>query len=48
MKVSYHPAKFVGRSYSGSGYIMFLDCHVISQNHMINRSCDLMGRSPSF
>ena len=25
---------------------MFLICHVMSQDHMIKRSCDFMGRSP--
>ena len=47
MKVSYHPAKFVSHSHSGSAYIMFLDCHVISQDHVVKGSFDFMGGSPS-
>ena len=33
MKVSYHPEEFGGYSHSGSEDIMFLVCHMISQEH---------------
>ena len=44
---SYHPAKFGGHWHCGSGDIMVLACHVVSQGHLIKGSYDLMGRSPS-
>ena len=44
-KACYHPAKFGGYGYSGSEVIMDLVCHTISQNHMIQGSCDFMGGS---
>ena len=47
MKVSYHPANFGGHRQCGSGDIMVLVCHVISQDHLINGSYDFVGRSTS-
>ena len=34
IKVSYHLAKFGGHWHSGSGDIIILVCHVISQDHV--------------
>ena len=45
-KVSYHPLKFGGNRYCGSGN-MFLVYHVILQGYVIKESCDFMGRNPS-
>ena len=47
MKVSYHPANFGGHRQCGSGDIMVLVCHVISQDHLINGSSDFVRRSTS-
>ena len=47
MKVAYHPAKFGAHKHSDSEAIVVLVFHVISQDHMIKRSCDLMGRITS-
>ena len=47
MKVSHHPVKFSGCSHYDSGY-MFLIHHVISQDHVIKGSGDIVGESPSF
>ena len=44
----YHPAKFGGRSHSGSGIIMNLVCHIILQDNVTKESCDFMGGSPSW
>ena len=38
-------AKFGSRRYCGSGDIMILGCHMISQDHVIEESCYFMGRS---
>ena len=46
--MSYHPAKFDGHSHFGSGVIMILVCHLISQDHMIKGSEDFMGGTPSW
>ena len=46
--MSYHPAKFGGHSHSGSGVIRNLVCHVILQDHVVTRSCDFVGESPSW
>ena len=46
MKVSYQSAKFCGQSHSGSGDIMFLVCHVISQDRAIKGSCHFTGGIP--
>ena len=46
--MSDHYAKFCGHSYSGSGVIMILVCHVISQDHVIKGPCDFMGGRPSW
>ena len=42
IKVSYHPAKFGGHRYYGSGD-MILICHIFSQYHVIKGWCDLVG-----
>ena len=47
VKVSQHPAKFGDHRHSGSGDIMVLICHVISQGHVMNWSYELKGRNPS-
>ena len=41
------PVKFGSDRYCGSGYIVTLVHHVISQDHVIIWSCDFMGRSQS-
>ena len=46
LKINNQPTKFGGHKRYGSGDMMILVCHVISQDHMIKRSCDCMGRSP--
>ena len=38
--VCHHPAKFLGHSHYGSGDVMVLICHVITQDHVITGSCD--------
>ena len=45
--VSHHPAEFGGHKHSGSGDIMFSDCHVIEEDHMTKGSCDFIGGSSS-
>ena len=47
LKVSHHPATFCGRRHCGSGDIMVLVCHVISPNHLIVCSFDVMSKSQS-
>ena len=37
----------VGHRHCGSGYIIVLVCHVISQDHVIKGSCDLITSSSS-
>ena len=37
--VCQHHAKFADNRYCGSGDIMFLVCHGISQDHVNKRSC---------
>ena len=44
MKVSYYPEEFGGHSHSGSGDIMFLICHMISQEHV--RKGHVAGSEP--
>ena len=45
--VSYHPAKFGGHHKNcGSGDMMFLICHVISQGNLTQGPCDFTGWSP--
>ena len=44
---SHHPAKCGNRRHWGSGDIMVLVCHVISQGHLIKGSCDLMCEARS-
>ena len=45
--VCHHPAKFSGYAHYGSGDILVLVCHEISQYHVIKESCDFMVESPS-
>ena len=47
LKVSHHPSEFDGHSPCGSGDIMPLYFLVISQDHVMKKLCDFMGRSPS-
>ena len=46
--VCHNPAKFGGHKHCGSRSIMFLVCHVISQDHVIKGLCDFMDKSPSW
>ena len=46
--MSYHPAKFGGRSHSGSGVIRKLVCHMILKDHVVKGSCDFMGGNHSW
>ena len=48
MRASYQPAQFGGHSHSGSGVIIILVCHVISQNYLIKRSSDCGSRNMMF
>ena len=41
-----HPPTFFDHKHCGSGDIMVLVYHVISQDHVITGPCDFMGRSP--
>ena len=41
-----HPAKFGGHSYWSSWYVMFLVCHVIKQDHVINKCSNYNDRGP--
>ena len=41
-----HPTEFDGHKHYGSGGIMVLVCHVVSEDHMIKGSFDFIGRSP--
>ena len=43
--ISHHPTKFRGHRHCDSGDIISLACHVISQDHVIKWSCDVMGSS---
>ena len=43
--VSHQPSKFGLHRRCDSGGMMVLVCHVISLNHMIEKSCDFMGGS---
>ena len=43
----YHPTKARGYRHQCSGVIMSLTCCLISQGHMMIRSSDFMGWSPS-
>ena len=45
-RISYNPTKFRGNKHSGSGDILALACHVISQDHAIRGSFDFIGSSP--
>ena len=46
LQVSHQPAKFGGNRLRGSEDIMVLVSLVISEDHVINGSCDLMCKSP--
>ena len=43
-KVNHHPVKCGGHRNCGSGDLMILVCHVISQDYVIIWSCDFIGR----
>ena len=47
VKVTNHPTVFGGYRHCGIEDVMVLVCHVISHNHVIKESCDLIGGSPS-
>ena len=38
--------QFSGHSHSGSGVIMILVCHMISQDHVTKELCDFTAGSP--
>ena len=44
---SHHSTKFGSYRHFGSGDIVILVCQVISEDHVIEGSCDFMSRSPS-
>ena len=46
-KISHHPTKFHGHRHCGSGDVMALSYHVMSQDHVIRESCDFMGSNSS-
>ena len=41
----HHPPKSVDQGHCGSGYVMVLICHMISQDQVIKGSCDF-GKEP--
>ena len=45
--VSHHLARFGGDWSCGSGGIAYLICNVTSQDHVTDRSCDVMGGTSS-
>ena len=44
---SHQLVKFGGYRHCGREDTLILDCHVFSKDHVIKRSCDFVGRSPS-
>ena len=46
LKRSHHITKFDGHRHCGSGDIVVLVCHIISQDYVIKWSCDFMDESP--
>ena len=44
IKENYHLAKFDGHLRSGNGDIVFLICHMISQDYMIEGSCNFISK----
>ena len=48
LKICHHPAKFDGHRTCGSGDIVVLVYHMISQDQVIKGSCDFMGGSRSW
>ena len=44
--LSHRPAKFSGHRHCGSADIMVLVCHVISQDLVIEGSCDFVSHDP--
>ena len=46
-KVCHHRSKFGGHRYCGGGDITVSVCHKISEDYMIKKPCDIIGRSPS-
>ena len=47
LQLSHHPTTFHGHKRCGSGEVMVLACHVISQDHIIRRSCDFIASNLS-
>ena len=47
VKVGWHSGKFGGHSHSGSGIRINSVCRVILQDHVIRKSCDIIGGNPS-
>ena len=45
---NHQPAKFGGHMHWGSGDITILVCDVISQEHEIKGSCNVIGKGPSW
>lgn len=45
--VSQHHAKLGGHRYFDIGDIIFSICHVFSQDHVIQKPCDFIGKSHS-
>ena len=45
--MSHHLDNFVGYGSSVNGDIMYLICHVASQNHVIEESCNFINYSSS-
>ena len=48
LTVSQWLAEIADHGSSASGDIMFLLCHVTSQDHVIKESCEFIGRSSSW
>ena len=44
----HHPSKFCGHRICGSGDIIVLVCHEISQDQVIKGLCNFMGGNPSW
>ena len=47
IKVGYYLAKFGDHRHSDGGDIVVLVSHMISEDHVIKGSCDIIGRSIS-
>ena len=47
LKVSHHPLNFDFHRHCGSGDVILLVCHLISQDDMIKQERDIMGSTSS-